>query len=227
MKILCVSDTTRSLAFSANVATLFNGTDIIFSCGDMPVESHDYLSTMLRRDVYYVFGNHNLTTFREEMQKDHKKYTDFTDDYDKKFYGFMIDGKCVRDKRTGLLIAGLGGSMRYNNGESQYTEAQMRRRIMRLLPRLIRNKHKYGRYLDILITHAPPFGIGDGPDTCHRGFECFLKFMDRFKPKYLLHGHVHLDDANSKRITQYHDTKVVNIFGCYMLEDNEMGGNNG
>lgn len=222
MKILCVSDTTKTLAFSSNVANIYGGTDIIFSCGDMPVESHDYLATMLHRDVYYVYGNHNLSTFRQEMNIGSDQYKDIKPDYEKPFYGFMIDGKCVRDKRTGLLVAGLGGSMRYNDGDSQYTEAEMRRRIRRLAPKLYRNKRRYGRYLDILITHAPPFGMGDGPDLCHTGFKCFLDFMDRFQPKYLLHGHVHLMDANSSRTTLYNNTKVVNIFGSYLLEDNTL-----
>ena len=227
MKILCVSDTTRSLAFSSNVAEIYKGTRIILSCGDMPVESHDYLSTMLRKDVYYVYGNHNLETFRKEMDKDMKFSSRFNRDYENKFYGFMIDGKCVRDKATGLIIAGLGGSMRYNMGESQYTEAQMRRRIRRMALTLMYNKKRYGRYLDILITHAPPFGIGDGEDLCHRGFRCFLDFMDRYKPKYLLHGHVHLDDHNADRVRQYGSTKVINIFGSYMLDDDGIGEVNG
>ncbi len=223
MNILCVADTTRSLAFSPNVAEIYKDTDLILSCGDMPVESHDYLSTMLRRDVYYVFGNHNLMTFRNEMDKEMRRYTSFQSDYQKKFYGFMIDGKCKVHKRTGLIIVGLGGSMRYNNGLSQYTEKQMKWRIRRLIPTLLRNKRKYGRYLDILITHAPPFGIGDGQDPCHTGFKCFLEFMDKYKPKYLLHGHIHLDDQNAPRETQYKDTKVINVYGSYFIQDGEMG----
>jgi len=223
MKLLCVSDTTRSLAFSSNVADIYKGTDLIFSCGDMPVESHDYMSTMLKRDVYYVYGNHNLTTFRGEMDKEANRYRAFEVEASKPFYGFLIDGKCVRDKRTGLLIAGLGGSMRYNRGDSQYTEAQMRHRISKLVPKLLANRLKYGRYVDILITHAPPFGIGDGQDLCHRGFKCFLKFMDKYQPKYLLHGHIHLDDQNANRVTQYNDTKVINVYGSYLLEDDTLG----
>jgi Icc-related predicted phosphoesterase len=226
MKILCVSDTTESLAFSSGVAEIYKGTALILSCGDMPVESHDYLSTMLRKDVYYVYGNHNLTTFRADMDKDEKFASRFNRDYDHKFYGFMIDGKCVRDRNTGLIIAGLGGSMRYNNGESQYTEAQMRRRIRKLAMTLRLNKLRYGRYLDILITHAPPFGIGDGEDLCHRGFKCFLDFMDRYAPKYLLHGHVHLDDHNAERVSRYGGTQVINIFGSYLLDDDTLGDNN-
>ena len=223
MKILCVSDTTSSLAFSSNVAEIFRGTDLILSCGDMPVESHDYLSTMLRSDVYYIYGNHNLETFQQEMDRDGQQLGTIENEYNRKFYGFLLDGRCIRDKRTGLLIAGLGGSMRYNEGLSQYTEAQMRRRMRRLIPTLLWNKRRYGRYVDILVTHAPPLGIGDDVDVCHKGFECFLRFMDRYKPKYLVHGHVHLDDRNAQRETQYKDTKVINIFGCYQIDDDNLG----
>ena len=73
MNILCVSDTTQSLAFSPNVKEIYKDTDIILSCGDMPVESYDYLSTMLRRDVFYVYGNHNLSTFKYEMDREYRE----------------------------------------------------------------------------------------------------------------------------------------------------------
>ena len=223
MRILCIADTTRSLAFSSNVSGIYQNTDFVISCGDIRVDNYDYLSTMLRRDVYYVFRNHNLKTFNQTMNKDVINYSKLENEYDKRFYGFLIDGKCVKDKRTGLLIAGLGGSMNYNKGDSQYTEAQMRRRIRRLALSLMRNKRKYGRYLDILVTHAPPFGIGDGPDLCHRGFKCFLDFMDKYQPKYLLHGHVHLDDQNANRITQHGNTTVINVYGSYMLDTDDFG----
>jgi len=39
MKILCVSDTTESLAFSSGVAEIYKGTGLILSCGDMPVRA--------------------------------------------------------------------------------------------------------------------------------------------------------------------------------------------
>ena len=96
-------------------------------------------------------------------------------------------------------------------------------RIARLYPKLIYNKKRYGRYLDILITHAPPRGMGDGEDLCHKGFDCFLQFMDKFQPRYLLHGHVHLDDINAPRITEYKGTKVINIYKNYILEDEILG----
>ena len=56
------------------------------------------------------------------------------------------------------------------------------------------------------------------------GFKCFLSFMDRFQPRYLIHGHVHLDDYNAPRVTEYNKTKVVNVFGSYLIDDEMLGG---
>ncbi len=224
MRILCISDTTRSLAFSDHVKDIYRDVDLVISAGDMPLECYDYVSTMLNCDLYYVFGNHNLTEFRSVMHLD--SFADFrkgVDDCSQHFYGFMTDGKCHRDKKTGLIVAGLGGSMLYNGGDSQYTERQMRRRIRRLIPVLLYNRRRYGRYLDILITHAPPFGMGDREDMCHRGFRAFVKFIDRFEPKYVLHGHIHLDDRNASRILKRGKTTIINVFGSYLLEDTQLG----
>lgn len=219
MRILCISDTTSSLAFSPRVRDIYGDVDLILSAGDMPLDSYDYVQTMLNRDIYYVYGNHNLKDFRKTMKPDFLKSVR----EDGHFYGFMTDGKCYRDKNTGLLIAGLGGSMLYNGGDSQYSEREMRWRIMRLIPSLLSNKRKYGRYLDILITHAAPYGMGDGEDLCHRGFKSFLSFIDRFQPEYLIHGHVHLDDRNANRVIMRGKTKIINVYGAYLL-DYERGG---
>ena len=90
--------------------------------------------------------------------------------------------------------------MRYNQGDHQFTESEMFFRILRMVPHLCWNRIRYGRWLDILITHAPPRGIHDKEDTCHTGFKAFLWFMRCFKPAYLLHGHVHLIDMNEQRV---------------------------
>lgn len=219
MRILCVSDTTQSLVYSPAGKDYFGKVDLALSCGDLPLEMHDYISTVYHCDTYYVFGNHNLQHYDQVLHfsKSHE------DPFNDKFYGFMLDGKCIYDKKRDLIVAGLGGSMLYNNGKSQYTERQMKKRIARLAPKLALNKMKYGRYLDILITHAAPFGIDDAEDLCHMGFKCFLDFMDKYQPKYLLHGHVHLDDRNANRVSHYNNTTVINVFRNYMLEDEELG----
>lgn len=214
MKILCVSDTVSSLAFSSAVRDIYPNVDLVLSCGDMPLESHDWLSTMTKSDVYYVFGNHQLKHFNELMDKSSSPF----DTADKEFLGFLCDGKCLRTE-NGLLIAGLGGSMLYNGGQSQYSEKEMERRIRKLVPALLYNKTRYGRYLDILLTHAPAFGYGDGKDLCHMGFKCFLPFLDKFAPKYLVHGHCHLIDRNAQREFKYKKTTIINAYGSVLIED--------
>ena len=137
MRILCISDTTRSLAFSPNVREIYKDVDLILSAGDMPLESYDYASTMLNSDLCYVYGNHNLKDFRKAMKMETMHIIRHEEQYAQKFYGFMIDEKCYRDSKSGLLIAGLGGSMAYNGGDSQYTEREMKMRVLKLIPSLI------------------------------------------------------------------------------------------
>ncbi|ULQ60143.1 hypothetical protein K7I13_02130 [Brucepastera parasyntrophica] len=121
-----------------------------------------------------------------------------------------------------MLFAGVSGSLCYNQGLNQYTDAQMKWKLLRLVPRLIYNKLRYGRYLDIFVTHASPAGIHDRPDPCHQGFKCFLWFMKRFKPRFLLHGHIHLYDLQDIRVSQYHDTTVINVYSHYILDTGEL-----
>ncbi len=220
MKILCISDATDTLIYSLQAPLRYKDVDLVISAGDLPLRYYDYIETILKKDVYYVYGNHNLDNFARNVQKK-------TDIYSLSLPlggGTLLENRVMNLKRHNLLIAGLGGSMLYNYGDSQYTESQMRRRIRKLVPFLLYNKKKYGRYLDILVTHAPPRGLGDGEDLCHRGFECFLSFMDKYKPRYLLHGHVHLDDMNAPREILYNETKVVNVYKNHIIEDEFLGG---
>lgn len=72
---------------------------------------------------------------------------------------------------------------------------------------------------DILVTHAPAFQLNDGEDLPHRGFKVFRKLMERYKPKYFLHGHVHLNyGMGNKREDTFKDTKVINAYERYIFE---------
>jgi Icc-related predicted phosphoesterase len=118
----------------------------------------------------------------------------------------------------GMLLAGLEGSMRYKPGAPfQYTGSEMAYKIGRIMPALLMNRVLHGRYLDILITHSPPFGIHDGEDLPHRGFKALLGLMARFRPRYLLHGHKHIYGLEPSR-TRYRDTEVVNVYPFRVIE---------
>ncbi|NCB03234.1 MAG: metallophosphoesterase, partial [Spirochaetia bacterium] len=213
MKILCISDDKDVLVYSPNIASRYSDVDIILSAGDLPLKYYEYIVSSLNKPFYFIFGNHHTDDIGKFKKPNHLDEFAHNVTFDKNKLivgvgGDFIDGKVIKDKKTGLLIAGLGGSMRYNKGEHQFTEVEMALRILFMLPHLLYNRLRYKRFLDILLTHAAPYNVGDAPDMCHRGFKVFLWFMKVFKPRYLLHGHIHLIDHNANRETQYLQTKV-------------------
>jgi Icc-related predicted phosphoesterase len=99
------------------------------------------------------------------------------------------DGRVI--DAAGIRIAGLGGSIRYNRGPNQYTQAQMRFRGLRLGLRIRLKPKRGGSKLDVLLTHAPPFGWSLSQDVAHTGFIAFHQLVNDLAPKVLIHGHVH------------------------------------
>lgn len=218
MKILCVADHIDPLVYSPTIKKRFGHVDLVLSAGDLPMEYLGFISSGLNRTVAFVFGNHNLKEL-PLFTRAHRPLleTPGIDEQTRTYYGATCLENRLR-RFDGLLVAGLGGSMRYNAGDHQFTDAQMYSRILRLIPRLVWNRIVHGRYLDILLTHAPPRGVQDREDLCHRGFTAFLWFMKVFKPRFLLHGHIHLYDINADRSTRYMNTTVINVFDHYVLE---------
>ncbi|MDK2858163.1 MAG: hypothetical protein PWQ29_161 [Verrucomicrobiota bacterium] len=218
-KILCVSDTVDPLVYSNNIRERFRDIDFIISGGDLHMKYYGYIVSNLNKPLYFVFGNHHLKHFERFKKSSQSTNSLQNSGYSiKNYFGSICIGdKVIRDKKSGLIIAGLGGSIRYNTGRNQFTDIQMYLRIFRLIPKMLIHRIFHGRWLDILVTHAPPYGIHDCTDRCHVGFKAFLWFMKMFKPKYLLHGHVHLYNANKKRETDYLQTRVINVYGKYVL----------
>lgn len=221
MKILCVADHIDPLVYSAAVKQRFADVDLVLSAGDLPMEYLGFISASLNKPILFVFGNHHLKHLprfrRWGLKHDPTKYEIQSNDPFRNYFGATyIGAKVVREK--GLIIAGLGGCRRYNSGENQFSEAQMFLRMVRMIPALVWNRIFHGRALDILLTHASPFGINDRPDPTHTGFKVFRWFLRTFKPRYQLHGHVHLYDLNAERVAHYARTAVVNVYDHYVLE---------
>ncbi len=232
MKILCLSDYVDPLIYNQNVRQVFGDVDLVLCAGDLPLDYVDFVVTMLNKPTYFIFGNHNLKDFAYYHKSMHDSPEVINANYRSENFGHggtYAGFKVIRDKsfvvtdpvsgrKTPLLIAGLSGSLEYNKGLNQYTEIQMKRRLIRMIPALIKNKLKYGRYLDILLTHASPRHIHDKEDPCHKGFECYNWFIKKFRPAYLIHGHIHLYDMREKRITVSEATTVVNAYAHWIIE---------
>ncbi len=195
MKLLIISDEEAPALWDYYQPGRLRDYDLIISCGDLKSKYLSFLVTMARCPLLYVHGNHDTDYIKEPP-----------------------DGcDCIDDQLieyNGLRILGLGGCRRYHPGRYQYTERQMRRRIRRLRWHLWR-----AGGVDIVVTHAPPEDVGDADDPAHWGFACFRKLLDKYKPMYLLHGHVHFSYGVERiRERTYGETKVVNASERYVLE---------
>lgn len=194
MKILLLADTEDPALWDYYSPDRVKGYDLILAAGDLKAEYLTFLVTMSNLPVFYVHGNHNAA-------------------YDH----YPPEGcECIDDRLVtyrGLRILGLGGSARYSREPYQYTEREMRRRIARL-----RFAVWKARGVDIVLTHCPPKGYGDADDYAHRGFEAFLPMLDRWKPKALVHGHVHMTYGDIKRELPYGETRIINAYQRYTLE---------
>lgn len=200
MKILLVADQESRFIWDFYQPDRFDDVDLILSAGDLKNSYMEYLTTVMRKPLYYIHGNHDQHYLEEPPG------------------GCIdIDGQFI--VVNGLRILGLGGSMRYKLGPLQYTEKEMVRRFKKL-----RRKIEKAGGIDILLTHAPAAGIGDGKDLCHNGFEIFNEIMRVYKPSYFLHGHQHLNyNIHAKRTNEFQDTRIINGYEYYIFdyEDNE------
>ena len=198
MRILAIADVESRYLWDFYEPGKLKDIDLIISCGDLNPDYLMFLVTLSNVPVLYVHGNH-----------------------DEKYEIKPPEGCiCIEDDifvYKGVRILGLGGSMRYRPGNHQYTNSQMNRRVRKLWWKLWRNKG-----FDILVTHAPAYQLNDGMDLPHQGFTVFRFLMEKYKPKYFLHGHMHLSySMRQKRYDQYEETQVVNAFERCIIEINE------
>jgi hypothetical protein len=192
------------------------GAEVIFACGDLPFGYLSHLMNALDVPLVFVPGNHDPDvsgyrtsraglTLRAGMPALPPWPPGATN----------ADGKVV--DVAGLRIAGLGGCLLYNNGPNQYSDRQQARRARSLRRKARWRRMRDGRHVDVLLTHAPPFGVGDGDDPAHRGFTALNNLVGILQPSLLLHGHVRPNDAvNPDR--PIGRTVVRNVVGRHLID---------
>jgi Icc-related predicted phosphoesterase len=199
VKILCVSDTAvQQMENAAHLRRRYNDVELIVSCGDISASYLDFITSVLNVPLFFVRGNHDESYGERPPGGDnlHRRLTRF----------------------NGLTFYGLEGSIRYNNGLIQYGEREMLRMVLSPWLPLTLRRRRFGHAVDVFVTHAPALGIHDAGDLPHRGFKAFLSFLRWYRPRYMLHGHVHIYDRRTVSETTYGDTCVMNINPVTLLD---------
>jgi len=143
--------------------------DLVLAAGDLPWDYLESLVSLLDVPAAFVPGNHDPRIGRGAVGP----------------RGLInLDGKARIVGR--LHIAGLGGCVRYNDGDHQYTQKEYDRRAAQLL-----KKARKAGPVDVLLTHAPPLGLGDEPDPSHLGISALHEVLRVLRPSWHLHGHIH------------------------------------
>lgn len=195
MRILAISDVEEAWLTTSFDRERMAGVDLIVSCGDLPASYLEHIVTLANLPLVYVPGNHD-TAYRTHPPE-----------------GCIPLDTAVRSFR-GLNLMGIGGSVRYNNRVVGLTEQEMRWRVRRMA---ILGQSVGG--VDIIVTHAPVRGYGDMDDLAHRGFASFELLLDRLRPRYLLHGHIHMEYGRIERAHEHPSgTTLVNVCGHRFID---------
>ena len=194
MKVLAVSDIESPSLYDYFSPEKVEGVELIVGCGDLRMEYLEFLVTMMNVPLIYIHGNHD-DHFRREPEG-----------------CICIDDDVFEYK--GLRFVGLGGSIRYKEGKYMFTEREMRSRIRKLWWKIRRHKG-----FDVLVTHSPARHINDFDNVTHRGFECFNELLDRYKPKFFLHGHIHRNyGARIPQVFEHDGTTIINATDYCIFE---------
>jgi Icc-related predicted phosphoesterase len=192
MKALVIADKESAYVWDHFDRANFAGVECVLSCGDLSAHYLEFIVTMLGVPVYYVPGNHDKTF----VERPPGGCT-------------CIDGRVITV--GGLRILGFGGCRAPHRDTYQYTEADMRRNVWRV-------KRHFRKGFDILMTHAPSLGQGDGTDAFHQGFGCYLELLERYKPKYHIYAHQHREYSYKPPPEAYGDTRLINAGGYKIME---------
>ncbi len=201
MKILAVSDVELGLIYSPQISYRFQDINLAIGCGDLPYSYLEFIISSLDIPLYFVRGNHS-----------HNVEAGVQGDRTHPWGAVDLHRRVIQDP-SGLLLAGIEGSLRYNYGEHQYTQAEMWAMVFSLVPALFANHVRFGRYLDVFVTHASPWKIHDLEDLPHRGIKAFNWLIEVFQPTYHLHGHIHVYRSDTITETMVGKTRVINAYG--------------
>jgi Icc-related predicted phosphoesterase len=202
MKILAVSDVVIDWIYSPRNRQLLSDIDLAIGCGDLPSYYLEFIISSLDIPMFHVNGNHSIPEEKQSYRNSNGS----------------TNLHCKVLNYTGYTFAGVEGSLKYKNGEYQYSQLGMWLNVFKLVPYLLINRVKYGRFLNVFVSHAPAWGINDQSDLAHQGIKAFRWLLTQFQPDYHLHGHIHIYRPDMIIESMFGKTRVINAFGYRRIE---------
>jgi len=155
--------------------------DLICTLGDLDVFSLGELSSITHIPKIGVYGNHCSGNYFDSLGIHNMHLDTYT--------------------HQGVTFGGFEGSVRYKDNPDaiMYTQQEAAELLADFPP------------VDVMVTHAPPYGVNDEPDEkAHQGFKALRTYLEVHKPAYLLHGHTYPTEETVQ--TKYADTTIRYVF---------------
>ena len=194
LRVLAVADEESRYIWDYFDRSVFQGIDVIIACGDLKASYLSFLTTMVAAPLFYVHGNHDSHHL--------KKPPEGCDNLEEKMHVVK-----------GIRFIGFGGCLSNSPKPFHYTERDVARQITRRMQEI-----SFHGGFDVLVTHTPAAGLGDGEDAFHQGFSGYRALLNQFAPAYHLHGHQHLNYGSNKYMIQYGATTIINGFGYRIID---------
>ena len=102
----------------------------------------------------------------------------------------------------GVRFGGLNGGWKYKaTGTFLYSQEQVSEALSAFAP------------VDVMIAHNSPRGLHDRDDGVHVGFEGLGDYLVRTSPRFLVHGHQHINKESTLG-----ETRVIGVHGYRVIE---------
>jgi predicted phosphodiesterase len=194
VKALVVADEESKYIWDHFDRSVFAGVDVIISCGDLKASYLSFLTTMVAAPLLYVPGNHDSKYLLHPPEG--------CDDLTEKMHVIK-----------GVRFVGFGGCQSMSPKPFHYTEGEVVKQVAGRMSEIAR----HGGF-DVLVTHAPAAGLGDGTDAFHRGFIAYRLLLDQFRPAFHFHGHQHTTYGGAKTRIKYDNTVIINAYGYQIVD---------
>ena len=214
VRVLAVSDVVEE-GLRADIGPV-RGADLILGCGDLPFEYLGYLMNALDVPLVFVPGNHDpdLSGYRVSragltLRAGLPARAPWPDG------AVSADGRVV--DVAGLRIAGWGLPPLPPRPQPVQRPAAGAPQPSAGRPCPAPATSREAHQVDVLLSHAPPLGVGDGSDPVHQGFPALNVLTARLQPAALLHGHVDPDPAG-REDHRLGRTIVRNVTGWQLFD---------
>lgn len=160
--------------------------DVIVTLGDLDMFEIRDLELITDRPKLGVYGNHCSGMYFEELG--------------------IVNMHLETVSVQGVVFGGFEGCVRYKESKTakMYTQDEAKE--------LLTNYP----YVDVMLTHCPPYGINDEPDELtHMGFLGLRSYLDNVHPKHWFHGHTYPKEG--EQIFEHNGTQIHYVSGVEVL----------